>query len=117
MRMGMTGIGSHLRLHRITGIKVSRIGIGRMLLRSRGSRSRDLSGGPTFGEGVASYLGARGELRMGLQGGTFRMSIKKKLAAFLLASAAMLGVSGCYHHHHYDDHHPPPPGYDHDHDH
>jgi hypothetical protein len=45
------------------------------------------------------------------------MTIKKRLAAFLFASVAMLGVSGCYHHHHYDDHHPPPPGYDHDHDH
>ena len=46
------------------------------------------------------------------------MSIKKKLAALILASVAMLGTSGCYpHHHHYDDHHPPPPGIDHDHDH
>jgi hypothetical protein len=52
-----------------------------------------------------------------VQGGRSRMSIKKKVAAFLLASVAMLGVSGCYHHHHYDDHHPPPPGMDHDHDH
>jgi hypothetical protein len=35
------------------------------------------------------------------------MTIKKRLAAFLLASVAMLGAAGCYpHHHHYDDHHP-----------
>jgi hypothetical protein len=54
---------------------------------------------------------------MEFKGGKFRMSIQKKLAALLLASVAMLGVSGCYHHHHYDDHHPPPPGMDHDHDH
>jgi hypothetical protein len=58
------------------------------------------------------------EFLMEFQGGKFRMSIKKKLAALLLASMAMLGTSGCYpHHHHYDDHHPPPPGIDHDHDH
>lgn len=44
------------------------------------------------------------------------MTIKKRLAAFLLGSVAILGMSGCYHHHHhYDDHHPPPPGMDHDH--
>jgi hypothetical protein len=42
------------------------------------------------------------------------MTIKRQLAVFLLASVAMLGLSGCYHHHH-DDHHPPPPGMDHDH--
>ena len=57
------------------------------------------------------------ELAKRLQGGKYRMTIRKRLAAFLLASAAMLGTVGCYHHHHYDDHHPPPPGYDHDHDH
>jgi hypothetical protein len=50
------------------------------------------------------------------QGGKFRMTMKKRLAAFLLASVATLGMLGCYHHrHHYDDHHPPPPGMDHDH--
>ncbi len=42
------------------------------------------------------------------------MTMKKKLAAFLLASMAMLGVSGWYHHHHYDDHHPTPQHMDHD---
>jgi len=55
---------------------------------------------------------------MEVQGGKSKMSIKKKLAAFVLASVAMLVASGCdHHHHHYDDHHPPPPGMDHDHDH
>jgi len=58
------------------------------------------------------------EFLMEVQGGKSKMSIKKKLAAFVLASVAMLVASGCdHHHHHYDDHHPPPPGMDHDHDH
>jgi len=51
----------------------------------------------------------------GFQGGKLRMSIKKKFAGFVLASVAMLGVSGCHHHDHYDDHHPPPPPVDHNH--
>lgn len=44
------------------------------------------------------------------------MTIRKSLATFILASVAMLGMSGCYHHDHDRDHHPPPPGMDHDHD-
>jgi hypothetical protein len=44
MMMDMIGTGSHLRLrHRIGGIRISRIRIGRMLLlRSRGNRSERL---------------------------------------------------------------------------
>ncbi len=45
------------------------------------------------------------------------MTIRKSLATLILASVAMLGMSGCYHHDHDRDHHPPPPGLDHDHDH
>ncbi len=66
---------------------------------------------PTLGVPAASYLGVRYEIP---KQESIRMTMKKKLAAFLLASMAMLGVSGCYHHHHYDDHHPPPPHMDHD---
>lgn len=38
------------------------------------------------------------------------MRMKRQLAAFLLASVAVLGLSGCYHRHYHDhDHYPPPP--------
>jgi hypothetical protein len=108
--MIMTGIGSlHLR-HQIVATRIR--GIATILLRHRDSRSRRLTvksrlfglhfvrrPHPTL-EDVDFEPGSRG----------VRMTIKKKLAAILLASVATLGASGCYHHHHYDhDHYPPPP--------
>jgi hypothetical protein len=49
------------------------------------------------------------------EAGELKMTMKKSLATFILASVAMLGMSGCYHHHRDYDHHPPPPPRDHDH--
>jgi hypothetical protein len=42
------------------------------------------------------------------------MKFKKQIAAFVFASVAMLGFTGCHDHHHHD-HYPPPPPPPHDH--
>jgi hypothetical protein len=39
---------------------------------------------------------------------------KEQIAALLLASVVMLGLTGCPHRRHHDDHHPPPPIEHHD---
>ncbi|MGC1871724.1 MAG: hypothetical protein WA700_12260 [Acidobacteriaceae bacterium] len=37
------------------------------------------------------------------------MTGRIQIAALLLATFAMAGLTGCAHRHHYHDHHPPPP--------